>query len=125
MCKSCCQVLFCLQTLEEFWLAKSAFVAGDEICLADLQYACEIQQLSLLDGAEQVSSTPCKGILALPWTLADAKYIQSFYTGHSRTHLAAAYHGPLTAAFDASLTWCYNVTAVWHDDCSLHVHFSL
>ena len=44
-----------MQMMEEFWLAKAAFVAGDEICLADLQYACEIQQLSLLDGAEQVT----------------------------------------------------------------------
>lgn len=40
--------------MEKFWLAKTAFVAGDEISLADLQYACEIQQLCLLEGAEQV-----------------------------------------------------------------------
>lgn len=44
--------------MEEFWLAKTAFVAGNKICLADLQYACEIQQLSLLDGAEQVTCMP-------------------------------------------------------------------
>lgn len=50
-------VMLPLQTLQDFWLAETAFVAGDEISLADLQYACEIQQLCLLDGAEQVSSS--------------------------------------------------------------------
>ena len=43
-----------LQTLEQYWLAKSVFLAGDEISVADLLHCCELDQLCLLDGAEQV-----------------------------------------------------------------------
>ncbi|DBB00858.1 TPA: Glutathione S-transferase theta-1 [Trebouxia sp. C0004] len=41
------------QTLEQFWLAKSPFLAGNEISIADLLHCCELDQLCLLDGAEQ------------------------------------------------------------------------
>ena len=44
-----------LQTLEQYWLVKSPFLAGDDISIADLLYCCELDQLCLLDGAEQVS----------------------------------------------------------------------
>ena len=43
-----------LQMLEEYWLAKSPFLGGDEISVADLLHCCELDQLCLLDGAEQV-----------------------------------------------------------------------
>ncbi len=43
-----------LQTLEQFWLAKSPFLAGNEISIADLLHGCELDQLCLLDGADQV-----------------------------------------------------------------------
>lgn len=46
----------CLQTLEQFWLAKSPFLAGNEISIADLLHCCELDQLCLLDGADQVRS---------------------------------------------------------------------
>jgi len=49
-------ILMCLQTLEQFWLAKSPFLAGIEISIADLLHCCELDQLCLLDGAEQVCS---------------------------------------------------------------------
>lgn len=44
----------CLQTLEQYWLAHSPFLAGSDISVADLLYCCELDQLCLLDGAEQV-----------------------------------------------------------------------
>lgn len=44
-----------VQTMENYWLKNTPFVAGSKISLADLLYACEIQQLCLLQGAEQVS----------------------------------------------------------------------
>lgn len=49
-------ILMCLQTLEQFWLAKSPFLAGNEISIADLLHCCELDQLCLLDGADQVCS---------------------------------------------------------------------
>ncbi|KAL3162185.1 hypothetical protein ABBQ32_009892 [Trebouxia sp. C0010 RCD-2024] len=42
-----------LQTLEQYWLAHSPFLAGNDISVADLLYCCELDQLCLLDGAEQ------------------------------------------------------------------------
>ena len=49
-------ILMFLQTLEQFWLAKSPFLAGSEISIADLLHCCELDQLCLLDGADQVRS---------------------------------------------------------------------
>ena len=49
-------MLMCLQSLEQFWLAKSPFLAGNEISIADLLHCCELDQLCLLDGADQVRS---------------------------------------------------------------------
>lgn len=49
-------ILMWLQTLEQFWLAKSPFLAGNEISIADLLHCCELDQLCLLDGADQVCS---------------------------------------------------------------------
>lgn len=42
-----------LKTLEQYWLAKSPFLAGDRISIADLLHCCELDQLGLLDGTEQ------------------------------------------------------------------------
>ena len=50
-----------LQSLEQYWLASSKFLAGDKISVADLLHCCEMDQLCLLDGAEQVGA--CAGIL--------------------------------------------------------------
>lgn len=42
-----------LQTLEQHWLAKSPFLAGEKISVADLLHCCELDQLCLLDGAQE------------------------------------------------------------------------
>ena len=49
-------VCVCLQTLEDYWLAHTLFLAGNEVSIADLLHGCEIDQLCMLDNADQVSS---------------------------------------------------------------------
>lgn len=45
------------QTLDEVWLAQGRYVAGaPQPTVADLQLACELEQLRLLDGAETVGA---------------------------------------------------------------------
>lgn len=41
--------------MEGFYLADRKFVAGDNISIADLLYSCELDEMQLLDGVEQVS----------------------------------------------------------------------
>ena len=40
------------QAMEQYWLARAAFMAGDAISIADLPIACELEQLCMLAGAE-------------------------------------------------------------------------
>jgi glutathione S-transferase len=42
-----------LQALDSYWLAGRPYVAGQEISVADLLVACEVEQLRLLDAAPQ------------------------------------------------------------------------
>lgn len=44
--------------MEGFYLADRKFVAGDKISIADLLYSCELDEMQLLDGVEQVGSVP-------------------------------------------------------------------
>ena len=46
--------------MEGFYLADRKFVAGNSISIADLLYSCELDEMQLLDGVEQV------GFLARP-----------------------------------------------------------
>lgn len=44
-----------VQALDTVWLGTSSFVAGqEEVSLADLLMACEVEMLRLLDAADQV-----------------------------------------------------------------------
>lgn len=43
---------FLLQDMNNVWLAKSSFVAGEQISIADLLISCELSMLELLDGAK-------------------------------------------------------------------------
>ena len=40
--------------MEEFYLADKKFLAGNSISIADLLYSCELDEMRLLDGVEQV-----------------------------------------------------------------------
>lgn len=41
-----------LSTLDEVWLKDTAYVAGEDISIADILLACEIEQLALLNGVQ-------------------------------------------------------------------------
>ena len=45
-----------LSTLNSVWLKDSLYVAGNEISIADLLLACEVEQLVLLDGVQGAPS---------------------------------------------------------------------
>ncbi len=47
-------VFVSLQIMEHYWLGQTLFLASNEISIADLLYSCEIDQLRMLDGADQV-----------------------------------------------------------------------
>lgn len=38
--------------MENYWLAKSEFAAGDQISIADLLWATELEQLEYLDATD-------------------------------------------------------------------------
>lgn len=42
-----------LKIVEHYWLQGRPFIGGSEISIADLLYACELDQMQMLDGADQ------------------------------------------------------------------------
>lgn len=50
-----------MQMLESFWLKSSAFVAGEEISIADLLMVTELDMLHMLAGSDQVQYTLKRG----------------------------------------------------------------
>jgi glutathione S-transferase len=41
-----------VQAMERYWLAKTKFVAGDEISIADLLLATEMEQLAYMEATD-------------------------------------------------------------------------
>lgn len=60
------------QALEGVWLRDGPFVAGQrQVSIADLLLSCEVEQLSLLDGAAQVRRAPPLALTNLiSWMIA-------------------------------------------------------
>jgi glutathione S-transferase len=56
-----------LEALEGQFLADGKYVAGEDISLADLQIACELEQLCLLDGAKEVGCLLLVPCMRLPF----------------------------------------------------------
>ncbi|KAL3162187.1 Glutathione S-transferase theta-1 [Trebouxia sp. C0010 RCD-2024] len=85
-----------LKMMEGFYLADRKFVAGDKISIADLLYSCELDEMQLLDGVEQL---PMFGNLLEPfpkvraWMIRVAETTEPHWTAVTATLQKVVKHG--------------------------------